>query len=456
VSKQDATISDTPLPSAVDAERVLLASVFIDNAYWDQVSALPPDAWSLDSHRRIRMAMKRLHDANTAIDQLTVSMHLQDRHEIEAVGGWAYITDLDKGVPRHPAIEDYVRIVREKMMLRRTILICTSTLSMAQDQSESVLDVISYAQGEIEKLCEPVMQSNKAPVKAFMPNVIQEVVSDYIAKKQPTIPSGNAWFDAKTGGGYRMGKYTIVAARPKIGKSSFAVTSTVYNCQRGKRVVWFSMEMDRKELSLNFVPYLTDLPNIVCVRPWLRTPEQQDTVLEALETIERDWNLEIHDGELDCDQVCWIIDKEGRRGEETLLIGDHFGLIAGGEKDIRKRYVEHSERIRKKIKPYHKTMAMLMLFQLNEVPREFADKRPQRSDIGESKKPLQDCYAALFLHRYQDKETLKMTRRTNQNLELIRGGGSPGNVDGEFDTKRLEFLAQAEMEYEDQYDPQKD
>ena len=421
---------DVGLPAALDCERTILGAVLLDREAWPAVrAAIKIDDLSLDSHRRIALRMNELYDEGSGIDIVTLSNKLASRHEVEAVGGVSYLADLTIGLPRRPVIDDYLKIVKDKSMLRKTMLICSSTLSMAQDQSESALDVISYAQGEIEKLCEPVTQSNKAPVKAFMPNVIDEVVSDYIAKKQPTIPSGNAWFDARTGGGYRMGKYTIVAARPKIGKSSWAVTSTVYNCQRGRRVVWLSMEMDRKELSLNFVPYLTDLPNIVCVRPWLRTPEQQDTVLGALETIQNDWNLEIHDGELDCDQICWIIDKEGRRGEETLIIGDHFGLIAGGEKEIRKRYVEHSERIRKKMKPYHKTMAMLMLFQLNEVPREFADKRPQRSDIGESKKPLQDCYAAMFLHRYQDKETLKMTRRTNQNLELIRGGGSPGNVD---------------------------
>src|SRR5665213_700466 len=106
----------------------------IDNTYWDQVSQLSADAWSLDSHRRIRMAMKRLHDKGSAIDPITVMTYLQGRNELEAVGGAAYITDLDKDVPRRPAVEDYVRIIRDKGYLRRTIAICSVGISKAQEQ----------------------------------------------------------------------------------------------------------------------------------------------------------------------------------------------------------------------------------------------------------------------------------------------------------------------------------
>jgi replicative DNA helicase len=245
-----------------------------------------------------------------------------------------------------------------------------------------------------------------------------------------------------------MGKYTIIAARPKIGKSSWGIASTAYNCLRGTHVTWLSLEMERKEVLLNLVPYITNLPNIVCVRPWLRTPEQQNIVMNALAEI-GDWPLDIYDEEMDCDQVCWTIDRSAKNHLRELAILDHFGLMAGGDRDIRKRYVDHSERLRKKLKQ-HRNAALLALFQLNEVPREFADKRPQRSDIGESKKPLQDCFAAAFLHRYQDKETLKMTTKANINLELIRGGGSPGNIDCQFDVKKLAFDAEAELEYETQ------
>ena len=369
----------------------------------------------------------------------------------EAIGGIAYLASLTEGLPRRPAIADYISILREKGLARNLIMACNAAIDRASDQSEPILDIVSDISSRIENITQPLTNSDKAPVRSFIVDTMNEVTREYEEKIQPAIPSGNGWFDSKTGGGYRIGKYTIVAARPKIGKSSWGINSTAYNCSRDTRdthVTWFSLEMEKKEILLNLVPYISTIPNIIAVRPWLRTPEQQVEVLNALAEI-GDWPLSINDGEMDCDQICWTMDRDARRHERILFVLDHFGLISGGDKDIRKRYVDHSERLRKKIKQ-HKNAALLILFQLNEVPREYADKRPQRGDIGESKKPLQDCFAAAFLHRYQDKETLKMTRKANINLELIRGGGSPGNVDCEFNTKLLRFDAEAELEYDAQ------
>jgi replicative DNA helicase len=440
---------DQGMPCNVEAERTILGAILLDNAaHAEAAEKLKSEDFSLDSHRRIFLRMTELMNAERAVDIVTLANELNRYKEVESIGGVAYLASLTEGLPRRPVIEEYIRITRDKSLLRQTMGICSMAIARAADQSESALEVLSVLQKKLEEIAAPVANSQQAPVQSFILGVIDEVARDYREKVQPAIPSGNAWFDEKTGGGYRMGKYTIVAARPKIGKTGFAVTSTAFNCPRGIHVTWQSLEMEKKEILLNLVPYVIDLPNIVCVRPWLRTPDQQNAVMNALAEI-GDWPLDIYDGEMDCDQICWSIDRDAKKHTKILFILDHFGLIAGGDRDIRKRYVEHSERLRKKIKQ-HRNAALLCLFQLNEVPREFADKRPQRSDIGESKKPLQDCFAAAFLHRYQDKETLKMTTKANINLELIRGGGSPGNIDCEFDTKRLAFMAQAEFEYDNQ------
>jgi replicative DNA helicase len=440
---------DSMLPCNVDAERTLLGACLLDNAAWPEIAIrLRPADFSLDSHRRIGSAMKRLADANSAIDIVTLANELSRTHEVEAVGGVAYLASLTEGLPRRPVIDEYIRIVKDKSMLRSLILMSSDAIQRAQDQSETALEVAADMVGKIEKLAEPAMQSNKAPIQSHIVELMDRVVREYTEKTPRGIPTGNAWLDAKMGGGYRKGRYTIVAARPKVGKTGMGVLSAAYNCLRGTRVVWFSLEMDHEEVELNLVPHVVDLPNIVVVKPELRTPEQQSLVMHGLYTI-GEWPLTIYDGDMDCDQICWAIDREARKDGDVLFVLDHFGLIAGGDRDIRKRYVENSERLRKKIKQ-HKNAALLNLFQLGEVPREFADKRPQPGDISESKKPLQDCFAMVLLHRYQDKETLKMTRKANINLALIRGGGSPGNVDGEFNPRKLCFEAEAEIDYEGQ------
>ena len=437
------------LPANIDAEKTILGAILLDNAaHSEAAEKLEADDFSLDSHRRIFLRMTELMNEQRAVDIVTLSNELNRYKEVEAIGGVAYLASLTEGLPRRPVIEDYIRIVKDKSLLRRLMVFSSQAMSRAQDQEMPALELAGRMIKQIEKIAEPQQDSNKAPVQSHIVELMNRVVREYTEKTPRGIPTGNAWLDAKMGGGYRKGRYTIVAARPKVGKTGMGVLSTAYNCPRGTRVVWFSMEMDHEEVELNLIPYVVDLPNIVVVKPELRTPEQQSLVLQGLGII-GEWPLTIYDGDMTCDQICWSIDRESRKEGDVLFVLDHFGLISGGDKDIRKRYVENSERLRKKIK-LHKNAALLNLFQLGEVPREFADKRPQPGDISESKKPLQDCFAMVLLHRYQDKETMRMTKKANINLALIRGGGAPGNVDGEFNARRLSFEADAELEYEGQ------
>src|SRR6202021_3579036 len=98
------------------------------------------------------------------------------------------------------------------------------------------------------------------------------------------------------------------------------------------------------------------------------------------------------------DEHWWVIERETRGGEEGLFVVDHFGLMVEAGKNnpnkIRESYVLDSGRLRRKI--YGKKAALLALFQLNEVPREYADKWPRPADIGENKNPLQDCAAMIL------------------------------------------------------------
>ena len=437
------------LPANIDAEETILGAILLDNAYHAECAEkLDSDDFALDSHRRIFLRMTELMNEQRPVDMITLAAELDRYKEREAVGGVAYLASLTEGLPRRPVIEEYVRIVKDKSILRRLMVFSSQAIARSADQEMPALELAGRMIKQIEKIAEPQQDSNKAPIQSHIVALMDRVIRDYQEKTPRGIPTGNAWLDDKMGGGYRKGRYTIVAARPKIGKSGFGTMSTAYNCVRETRVVWFSMEMDHEEVELNLVPYVVDLPNIVVVKPELRTPEQQSLVLQGLGII-GEWPLTIYDGDMTCDQICWSIDRESRKEGDVLFVLDHFGLISGGDKDIRKRYVENSERLRKKIKQ-HKNAALLNLFQLGEVPREFADKRPQPGDISESKKPLQDCFAMVLLHRYQDKETMRMTKKANINLSLIRGGGAPGNVDGEFNARRLSFEADAELKYEGQ------
>ena len=436
------------VPCDAQAEKTILGAVLLDNDAWDEASTVPKDAWSLDSHLRIRMAMKRLHTAGSAIDIVTLAHELKRRHEVEAVGGIAYLASLTEGLPRRPAISDYVKIVTDKGVLRKLMTVCTQAISRASDQSETGLELLGGLMSQLDLIASASPATKNASIESFFVDALDKATKRYKSKVAPRIPYGNGWLDAKTGG-MLHGYYTIVAARPKVGKSAMGDTAIAYNCLRGTKVVKMSLEVDRDTSLYNLVPHVVDIPNLVCVRQELQTPEQNALFNQGMAQI-LEWPLRIYEGDIDCDEACWIIDRETKGPEEVLFVLDHFGLMVEAGKSnpskIRESYVMDSGRLRRKI--YGKRAALMALFQLNEVAREYADKLPRPADIGESKKPLQDCAAMVLLHRYQDKETLKMTKKANVNLALIRGGGSSGNVDGDFDTKRLEFVTHPEFEYE--------
>lgn len=452
--KPESSILDA-MPANVDAEKTILGAVLLDVSAWSQVQQmLKPGDFSLDSHRRIAIAMKILVERDSSVDIVTLQEYLAHRKEASGVlwlaecGGTSYLASLTEGLPRRPAIADYLKIVKDKSLGRQAMSACDAAIHELGEQAESALWNIGTLQKQLDQIVTGSESSDASHVSSFIETVMQEVQEDYSAKATRCIPSGVPWLDDKMGGGFKMAKYTIVAARPKNGKSGLGQSAIAYNCKRGQKCVLFTPEMDKSEVMKNLVPHFTpSLTNRVCHRPDLRTPDQHNLLLRTLEEISDTWLLHIEDGEQDMDKICWSMDRETRKDESVLFVIDHFGLV-GGSSDIRKRYVENSTQLRKKIKQ-KRNCAALALFQLNPVPREYADKRPQPEDLKESKNPLEDAFATILLHRYIDKDTLKFTKQANINVALIRGGGGePGNVDCEFDTRTLSFLADAKLEFE--------
>jgi replicative DNA helicase len=441
---------DAGLPANTDAERTLLGAVLLDNNAWHEIrQSLRPDDFSLDSNRRIAVRMNGLMKEGRPVDIVTLANELNSHHEIEYIGGVAYLASLTEGLPRRPVISEYIRIVKDKCLLRRLMMICSSAITRAADQSEPALAVASWTLSQIEEVANPASTTDKAALSDFIVDALEDMTREYRERQSPCIPSGNAWFDHKTGGGYRHGKITLICARPNVGKTPWMVTSAVKNLQAGRKVVLFSLEMEKTEILRNMVPYLVDLPNVVVNRPWIQTPEQNATVNQAFNAMLENWSkLKVYDGEMDVDQICWTIDRETRNDEEVLFGLDHFGLISGGNaKDTRARYNENSARLRRKMK--HKKAALMVLCQLRKVNREFSDKPPVPDDIKESGNMYEDAFAAVILHRAYEKDTLKMSRETKVNLCKLRTGGSTGTTTAQFNTHRLEFVADAEMEFAD-------
>src|SRR6201998_1597386 len=167
----DLTSLDAGLPSNIDAEKTILGAILLDNAaHSEAAERLEPDDFSLDSHKRIFMRMSELMNEQRAVDIVTLSHELARAKEVESVGGVAYLASLTEGLPRRPVIEEYIRIVKDKSLLRRLMSICSNAIARAADQSETALEVIGAAETDLLEV------SQKGITRGLQP--LDQIVAD--------------------------------------------------------------------------------------------------------------------------------------------------------------------------------------------------------------------------------------------------------------------------------------
>ena len=440
---------DQGMPCNVEAERTILGAILLDNAaHAEAAEKLKSEDFSLDSHRRIFLRMTELMNAERAVDIVTLANELNRYKEVESIGGVAYLASLTEGLPRRPVIDEYIRIVKDKSLLRQTMGICSMAIARAADQSESALEVLSVLQKKLEEIAAPVAGSQDSAIQNFIVEAIADIDHEYQTKSSPCIPTGIAWLDSATGGGLRHGNIFLICARPNVGKTPAILQMMVHNLQRGMKCVLFSLEKPKKAILRDLIPHVVDIPNRVVHNAWMQTPEQNRLIHEAAEII-AGWELKIYDGKMDGDQICYAIKRESKNDEEVLYGLDHGGMVQGrrGEDPVeRDNYISGS--IRDTIK--HTRSAIAILRQLRKVKREFAESAPVPDDVKGSGNLWEDAFGALIIHRAINPETRKMSLEALMNLAKLRTGGSTGSTKGTFNPRILRFDADAEFEYDNQ------
>lgn len=235
---------DGSLPANISAESTILGAILLENnCLTDAQEKLKPEDFVLDSHRRIYRRMTELATAGRAVDLVTLAHELARYKEIESVGGVAFLAGLTEGLPRRPQIDDYIRIVRDKSVLRQIILTCQATIARASDQSDSALDVLAYHEGKLETI------ANSSEESSDLESVGQWLKqNDVFAERVPGIMTGIDDYDELTGG-FQPGELTVIAGRPGAGKTSNACTLTWQIASRGKSVATFINEQRKQSFA---------------------------------------------------------------------------------------------------------------------------------------------------------------------------------------------------------------
>ena len=238
------------MPANIDAEKTILGAILLDNAAHSEASErLDADDFSLDSHRRIFLRMSELMNGQRAVDIVTLANELARNKEVESVGGVAYLASLTEGLPRRPVIEEYIRIVKDKSLLRRLMLICSSAIARAADQSETALEVLGAAETQLLEVSEKGIVHGLQPLDVIVQNSFGTIDNLYKESREVTgLATDFTVFDQMTSG-LQKGELIIIAARPSMGKTALAINMAQQAAVMGKATVAvFSLEMSKESL----------------------------------------------------------------------------------------------------------------------------------------------------------------------------------------------------------------
>jgi replicative DNA helicase len=396
-------ISAQSLPANIEAERSILGAILLDNLAYNQAAEhLKPEDFLLDSHRRIYSRMVDLAESSRAIDHLTLAEELQRHGEFEPIGGYAYISGLLDGVPDRPSIEHYIKIVRDKALLRGLIHTATAAIARASEQSDLAEDILNDTEAQIFQL------SEKRIGRGFMG--VQEIVRESFGSIDALLQRGQritglaTHFDELDSltCGLQRSDLVIIAARPSMGKTAFAMNIAENAAiEDQKTVAVFSLEMSKEALLQRM---LCSVAKVDSHRFRTGSLWQDDTrkVQRAMEKLAQ--------APIFIDDTPGIAVGEMRakarrlkqsKGALDLVVVDYLQLMSGGGKRYENRTQEVSA-ISRGLKALAKELAVpvVALSQLSRAPESRGgDHRPQLSDLRESGSIEQDADIVMFIFR---------------------------------------------------------
>ena len=238
------------LPASVQTEVTVLGAMLLDAmAITDATARLQAEDFLLDSHQRIYRAITGLLALGHAVDYITVIDALTKSRELDAIGGQAYLAYLTEGIPRHPKIEDYVRIIKDKSLLRQLMGIFNDGMVQASDQNEDATNVLNGVEARLADVADSAIQRGFSGISDIVASSFGSIDALYEQGREITgLATHYIEFDKMTSG-LQDSELIIVAARPSMGKTAWAI-NIAQNCavRDGKVVAVFSLEMSKESL----------------------------------------------------------------------------------------------------------------------------------------------------------------------------------------------------------------
>ena len=418
-------------PHDVEAEQAVLGSMLTDkDAVISAIEVLKEDDFYRTDNKSIYEAILNLYNRAEPIDIITVKAELESLGKFEQVGGLEYLASLPDKVPTTANAMKYIKIVEEKSTLRNLIKTANEIIELGYDPTEDVSDIMEGAEKKIFNIMQNNDKKSYSPIKDILVESFTQLEELYNRKQHITgVPSGFTELDYKTAG-FHGSDLVLIAARPAMGKSAFALNIATNAAVRANvPVAIFSLEMSKEQM----------VNRILCSEAMVDSNKVRTGKLE-----EDDWTKlagsigPLSDAEIYIDDTPGISVMEIRAKCRKLkleknigmVVIDYLQLVQGSNKRNGSREQEISEISRSlKILAKELNVPVIALSQLSRAVEQRPDHRPMLSDLRESGAIEQDADIVMFLYRddYYNKDSEK--KDIAEVIIAKHRGGSLGTIE---------------------------
>ncbi|RCX11591.1 replicative DNA helicase [Extensimonas vulgaris] len=401
-------------PHSIEAESSVLGGLLLDNHAWDRVGDVLVDSdFYRYEHRLIYAGIAHLINGSKPADVITVYEYLQSLGKAEEIGGLSYLNSLAQYVPSASNIRRYAEIVRERAILRKLITASDEIATSAfNPQGRPVEKVLDEAEQKIFHIGEEGARMKRGfqSMDTLVVNLLDRVQEMADNPNDITgVPTGFIDLDRMTSG-LQAGDMVVLAARPSMGKTAFAVNIAEHVAlNEGLPVAIFSMEMGAAQLAVRIVGSIGRID-----QGHLRTGKLTDEEWPRLtEAIERLRNVSLH-----IDETPGLTPSELRAnarrlarqcGKLGLIVVDYLQLMSGSASSEGENRATELGEISRGLKMLAKELQcpVIALSQLNRSVESRTDKRPMMSDLRESGAIEQDADIIMFIYRddYYNKDS---------------------------------------------------
>jgi replicative DNA helicase len=409
-SSRISDLTEDQRPASLHAERTILGAMMVEPlAIVDATMLLKTDDFSLDSHRKLYECILQLSETGYAVDYITVCEELSKRKYLDSVGGAAWVSGLSEDLPRRLSIESYVRIVRDKSLMRQLMTVCDAGMMEASDQSLAAIDVLNQVETRLMEISEHAVTGGFSDISAIVKNSFGTIDKLYEQGREITgLATHYVDFDRMTSG-LQESELVIIAARPSMGKTAWAINIAQNAAVKdGKVVAVFSLEMSKESL-LRRMLASEAMVNSRKIQP----REDKGKLLSALERLmESKMFVDDTPGITLAEMRAKARRLKQQEGRLDLIVIDYLQLMSGSVGASQKKFENRTQEVSsvsRGLKALAKEMRVpvVALSQLSRGSEQrTGDKKPLLSDLRESGSIEQDADVVCFIHReeYYDRE----------------------------------------------------